>query len=171
MWKGFRASISHDWENGQVGLSSDVYSKVWFSIVLDDLSCRYDATNARWTPVEADEAPRYVLLGAKVMIAGGVRPLNPLCNCKIMKNGDPVGHYEANMPVSGTNGPNAGMPGTAEMQATLGVLANPGDFFEVWAMVSAADMPQPFPSRFGCPTTMIDPHYAHTYFWGITDLT
>ena len=168
MLKGFRASISHDYLNGIQGLWGDVYTQISFNTVLDDTSGRYDAPNARWTPVLPGEAPRYVMVGAKVLIRGGVRQNNPNCNCKIMRNGGTYGHAESNMPLSGTNGPIAGRLGQAEMQATLGILANPGDYFECWAMVSAAaPADPPLMYEFFRTCVAVDPHYGHTAFWGV----
>jgi hypothetical protein len=139
MLKGFRAWISHDYLNGIQGIYDDVYTKVQFGIVLDDISGHDDAVNFRCTPVQQGDAPRYLMLGVQVRIGGGVRVEQPNRNCKIMNSAtaaDQGGseHYEANMPVFGVNGPLAGWPGAAAMQSNVAVLANRG---EVWAMVSA----------------------------------
>jgi hypothetical protein len=172
MLKGFRASISHDYLKGIQGIYGDVYTKVQFGIVLDDLSGHYDAANFRWTPVQPGEAPRYVMLGAQVRIGGGVRVEQPNCNSKIMKNATAadqggLGHYEANMPVSWVNGPLAGWPSAAAMQSNVAMLAKPGDYFEVWATVSARQ-PGNGPLDFGFfpGAVYIDPRYGHTWFWG-----
>jgi hypothetical protein len=155
------------------GLPGDIYTKINFCIALDDLSGRYDTVNCRWTPVLPGEAPRYVMLGAQVRMGGGVRLEQPNCNCKILKNataanaGGP-GHYEINVPVSGVNGPLGGWPGAAAMQSSMAILANPGDYFEVWAMVSAWQTGNaPLGFGFFPGAVYVDPHYGHTWFWGL----
>lgn len=169
MLKGFRASISHDVFLGMYPIGHNTYVKVQFPIVLNDTTGRYNAGLSRWTPVQVGEPAQYVIVGAKIGVLGGVAMNNPLTNCKIMRNGE-AGHGEENMPLSGTNGPNIGLPGMAEMQVTVGILANPGDYFEVWTYLSASPtlIPPPFYSYFGAGTTMIDPHYGHTAFWGVS---
>jgi hypothetical protein len=172
MLKGFRSSLSHDYLNGIQGIWSEVYTKIGFHTVLNDTSGRYDPSGCRWTPVLPGEEPRYVMLGAQLVVTG-VRANMANCNCKVLKNataadqGGP-GHFEANMPTSGINGPIGGRPGQAGMQTTLGIVANPGDYFEVWAMVTAAapgEPPLQFEYHRGC--IGIDPHYGHSYFWGV----
>lgn len=171
MWKGFRAALSTDINYTQ-GIFGDVYTKVGFQTPLNDTTNHYDASNARWTPVQTGETPRYVILGAQVRAKGGVRPTLPNTNCKILRNGvapdGGAGHYIANMPASNTNGPVANRLGEACMQTTLGILANPGDYFECWTMISAWQNGDP-PINFGYypGAVAIDGHYAHTFFWGI----
>lgn len=163
MLTGFQARLDASYSSGHQNILHNTYTKVAFDYVTADDSGRYDATNCRWTPVQGEEAPRRVILGAQVLFNGGGATVNsPLVNVKIsqMRAGNEV------MSAAGQGMPDFGKPGMAQGQATYSFWAEPGDYFECWVMASAATYWQPFPGSW-LNTLQIDPHWAHTYWWGV----
>lgn len=163
MLTGFQARLDATYNSGHQNILHNTYTKVAFDYVTNDDSGRYSTANCRWTPVQGEEDPRRVILGAQVLFNGGAATVNnPLVNVKIshMRAGAEV------MSAAGQGMPDFGKPGMAQGQATYSFMAQAGDYFECWVKASASTYTQTFPASW-LNTLQIDPHWAHTYFWGV----
>lgn len=166
MLTGFLAQAAETYSSGPQGINPTsplTYTPIDFHWLKFDTSGRFDCSTRRWVPVQGCEEARLVTCGTQVLICGGALPNATLVNIKMsqLRSGAEVCAY------AGQGEPDYSKPGMAKGQATGVFLCEPGDEIGVWIMINQSHTSNPtFPSPYGLGTMAVDPHWAHTYFWG-----
>lgn len=155
---GFFANNSGGSQNG---FPSATFQKVTFGTAKFDTIGAYNTTLSRWTPVPAGGLARIVRISGQIYTNGGAgvspgNPNNAFYTAKVIKNGTTdcftgESSYQHNLP--GT--------GSAIIEGTD--IAQPGDYYELFAYITAATTAPPFPA-ITLGTSDFDNNAFH-HFW------
>jgi len=145
----------------QTGFPSASYAKINFNTVRFDTNGGYDAVNSRWTPVLVGGNPTVVHISGRLFINGGAaslnNPVNPTAIAKIRKNGA-IDRF------TGDGDCVYCLPGCLSIGFAGTDLAQPGDFYELIAFITASQDVQPFPAI--VPGTIDFDNNEFHHFWG-----
>jgi hypothetical protein len=154
----------------QTGFASALYQKVLFKTVKHDTTLAYNATLSRWTPVPVGGLARVVRISGQIATVGGAgvspgNPNNALYVAKVIKNGVPLpgGGYGGTDCFTGESNGINNLPGTGGTMFAGTDIAQPGDYYELIAFITAATTAPIFPAA-TLGTSDFDNNAFH-HFW------